>query len=557
MKILYHLFFIVTLAGFSGCDPGSSSASSKALLIDKIDKIDNEYLKIDRRDDGLANYEIRKSTKVPLLVKNGALIEIPKLEDISHTEFLGSSFLLLPSEHKFARHFAENPFQDQAPLLGARASLWGHELVPLKTEHNNILYKIGKELSKPELSLVSNQKLAELFGDYKKHSLGKGGQGEVFKITYKGKDYALKSNAQEAVSMEKLQFTDGVAKIYAMFNANDNTRIVPFMIMEVGKESLNALNDRAEKLSVQQVVDAAKRFERLLDAQEVLKITNTDIKPHNLLLTQDGRLVVIDIAAATTRGYSGSESALLARALLENQRNLSLTGGYIALDRFFEFVPQYRSINIASPVLISAWYKAMCKELFPTQTACSQVKDYDALFALFNKPMLFEIGEEINKNYKDQTGTHDTKEYGLYNTNLPLPNVQDILQDDWKAYFSKRNEIGAKFCEQFEYVSKNPTGVSVFFEPLKTSYSAFCQQQPDKAWVFLKAFKDFQDPDFRTWILDALSPGVKLETFKQLAKTGPSLDSLYEGIIKSEVDVVNDPVGKAIFKLFRYKTAAE
>jgi hypothetical protein len=544
MKSFYFCFFIIiTITGLCSCKS-------------EIQKVDNEYLKVDTHE-GVANYEIKKETKIPLLVKNNALIKVPKLEDVSHQEFLGSSYLLLPKDHKFAHHFTNNPFQALEPIMPARASLWGHELVHEKTEHNTVLYTISKKLAPAELALVDEQKLAELFGDYKKHSLGKGGFGEVFKITYAGKNYALKSNASEVKSMEQLQFTDGVAKIYAMFNAMYKDKVKPFMIMELGQDSLDALNKRAEKLSPQQVIDAAKRFEKLIDAQEVLKIINADIKPANMILTQDGHLRLIDISEETTKGYSGSEGELMARALVENQRNLSLKGGHVALEKFYDYAPDYRSQNIASPVLMSTWSNAMCKKIFPTHAACSHVKDYDSLFALFTKPMLLEIGEQINEYWKDQTGTHDIKALSLYRTGLPLPNLQDISQDNWKSYFSKKDEIGEEFCGYLEWASVISYSVRIFFEPLKAKYSAFCQQQPDKTWVFQKSFNDFKDSDFREWIKDALSPGIKLETFRELARTGISLNRLYDKIIKREFDVINDPVGKAIYRLFNYKAAAE
>ena len=146
--------------------------------------------------------------------------------------------------------------------------MWGRELVNKKNQNNTVLFKVGQELTEVNPPLVSDQKLAELFGDFKAHVVGKGGGGEVFRITYKGKDYALKSNAQEAAVMEKLQFTNGVAKIYAMFKLGDKL----FMLMEMGKETLGTLNARGERLSANQVIDATKSFEKLIDAQKVLKI---------------------------------------------------------------------------------------------------------------------------------------------------------------------------------------------------------------------------------------------------------------------------------------------
>jgi hypothetical protein len=516
------------------------------------DTIDNEFVKIEKGPDGVYKYEIKKAaTKPALIQKNGSLLEVNKIEDISYNDFLNSSYLLLPKDN----FLLDNPFKDQTAILVLEPLLWGHKLSGKKNEHESVLFSIEKEFIAPKLPEIDEKQMKDLFGDYENNVLGKGGEGTVYGFSFKGKDYALKKNAKELENLQKLQFSDAVVRVYAGFLFKN----IPYMIMEKGDKTLQALDEEGVKLSEQEVIDAVSRFERLITAQKALGIKNTDIKSANILqVTRDGKkeLVIIDISTeAYTKGYHGTEGELLARTLLENQLKAKLTGGYIALARFYEFSdPQYRAGSIASPLALEAWSRKKCIELLPSNEDCRKVKNFDDLFKLLPKSKLFEIAQMTNKRLEDQTGTNDEPSYGLYRTGLPLPIVQDIPEADWQKYFEKRKEIGDKFCE-YLFIPSTANKKSMFFKELRIankSYESYCQKQPNGTYVLTKEFNGPKEPEFRQWIEDALRPEVKLNTFQQLAQTKLNFNALTISLIKDRLGA-DSSIGKAILEINNYK----
>lgn len=541
MSQLIHISFcLVVICWLSACADLESKEPKIYAQDSSVGQFrESEYLK---HENGV--FEIKKEAAGPLWFnKEGLLVGSQQISAIPHKE---SSYLLIPQKHSSVQHLIDNPFACEKSVRMARPSIWGRALILQKIDKNTALFRIDENLTDPELPSLSPEKLAELFPKYDEQSLGKGGAGEVFKIVYKGQEYALKENAHEVFVMERLQFTDAVAKIYAMFRIGNK----PFMIMELGKKSLLA---HKEKLSEQQVLDASMRFKILIDAHEALSINNHDIKPHNLLLTQSDRLVVIDISGNRTPGYHGTQGQLFARALLENQLNMSLTSGYLPLDRFYDFSPKKR-VNIASPYIIKAWNRIVCKKLFPSdQKKCDGVDSYDTLFPLLPKPTILEIAKRKNQKEGDQFGTHDIGRKLLYKTNLPMPNMQDISEQDWGTYFAKKEKIGKNFCSYI--MSKEAFSASdrTFFEPLKTSkYTNYCEEQSGD-WTFKLNFSDYTDPNFRSWIEDAFAPHVKAETFQQLATETKIDKDFYKELIKLEYDISKDQIGQVIFELFQYK----
>lgn len=340
--------------------------------------------------------------------------------------------------------------------------------------------------------------------------------------------------------MERLLFTDGVAKVYGMFKVNDE----PFMIMEKGETDLATLNKAKFSLSDAQIIDASKRFIKLIDAQKKLNIVNDDIKPENLIVTADGRVVVIDISGLKTKGIPGEESELLARSLLENHRGLDLRGGVINLIEYFHpYRKDERDKIIASPFLLGHWARSYCR-YFVDPVRCSSVNNFEDLFAILPKPSLLTITTDIDKKFENSCGTTDC----FYGTHLLKPNIQEISDADWEKYFEMKDIIGEKFCSHMNVVDE----YSDFFSVIKNKYSSYCKEingeGNNKSLVFEKKFISSSDPEFHAWIKDALSPDIKSRIFELFA--GPGIrPSLFRSIFEDEYDA-QDPVGVALLKLY-------
>lgn len=541
MSQLIHISFcLVVICWLSACADLESKEPKIYAQDSSVGQFrESEYLK---HENGV--FEIKKEAAGPLWFnKEGLLVGSQQISAIPHKE---SSYLLIPQKHSSVQHLIDNPFACEKSVRMARPSIWGRALILQKIDKNTALFRIDENLTDPELPSLSPEKLAELFPKYDEQSLGKGGAGEVFKIVYKGQEYALKENAHEVFVMERLQFTDAVAKIYAMFRIGNK----PFMIMELGKKSLLA---HKEKLSEQQVLDASMRFKILIDAHEALSINNHDIKPHNLLLTQSDRLVVIDISGNRTPGYHGTQGQLFARALLENQLNVPLTSGVRPLDYYYDFLPEER-VTIAAPYIMKVWNGIVCRKLLPgDQKKCDTIDNYETLFPLIPKSMLLEIAKRKNQIDGDLFGTHDIGRSFLYETNLPMPNVQDISEQDWQTYFVNKEKIGKDFCLYILKDKANNKSARAFFKTLKTGkYSGYCKKVSGD-WVFTQVFMDHKDPNFRLWIEDAFAPHVKALIFNQLATETKIDKNVYEELIKLEYNVSKDRIGQAILELFLYK----
>lgn len=266
--------------------------------------------------------------------------------------------------------------------------------------------------------------------------------------------------------------------------------------------------------------------------------------------------MIIDMSTAYTRGYHGTEGELLARALLENQINQRLASGYINLDRYFEFSdPSYRSNNIASPYFFKFWYPMVCAKELNNDARC-QVNSFEALFALFSKSKLLEIGTKINafytrnaiNNKPDFSGTHDSTNYGPYRTGLPLPNLMDEGQVNWQEFYTNKDKIGALFC----IPPLDPR--STYKRPYYTKHRAYCPTPAaDQEFRYVRNFTGFNDPNFKEWILDAYAPWVMVETFMQLARENP-ISLVYPLIFSTELNLT-DPngIGKPLWELYQYE----
>lgn len=517
--IIIKLFpFLLSMFFILNCD-GDLKTEQSEQNNNKPDQIllNNKYLRTTKNNKGSIGYEILQKINVPIFIEDDDnFIEGQDIATISYDKFSKNKYLLLPTNNSFFKHFSENPFKDVNSINTVRPSIWGHslELIKIDDSKDVALFAINDEIKQLEYTELNDH--PDFIKITEENLLGKGGQGKVYRITFNDKDYALKINANEAYDMERLLFTNAVAKVFGSYKIKNKK----YMLMELGKESLHAMDKEKRKLTDDQVKDAISRFKHLVEVQKKLQIVNDDIKPDNLLITKDDRLVVIDISAAITKGYSGTTNELLASAILSNKLQEKMTGGYITLDRYFEFdKKKYRDHNVMSPYLFEIWLQKNCQNIPKDHDKCKDVKDFNDLFALLSQEKLLALGRKINLKYNDNSGTHDDVNYApSYKTGLPLPNIQEVSDEDWQGYFNNKDQIHQHFCtyinqKQNSNTESLPTGKDNFFLPLVEKYKGMCQKNKETS-----LFTDKDDPQFRQWIKDALLPSIKLNTFEQLAR---------------------------------------
>lgn len=490
---------------------------------------DNKYASATELN-GLMTFTIKMPITQPVFIKNNqAVVDTLEVNTIPYNDFLDVAYVLLPKDHWFARLFLDNPFKGAvppAPFALPRASIWGKSLANLKEEQNSVLFAIEGPLPTQNLPQITIAEMQIWFPNYQANIIGQGGVGKVYGFSYQGVDYALKENAKEAADLEKLQFTGAVIEIYGAFEFNGKR----YMIMKKGLESLNAMIKANNKLSDMELAQFLPKAVFLLQAEKRLGIKNEDIKPANLLMTDTG-LRLIDIDTAFTKGYSGSEGEKLAHSLLEGNLLKSLTGGYVALRNYYDHNVTYRKQNIASDEILAYWFEKSCVDdnLLPN---CSAIKTYDSFYPLLPFDKLHKLGLENNVYYGDTSGTHDHHLYGPYKTTLPYPQLLNPTTINWKSYFDKKNAIIRKFCKQIKEPNSS-TAPEIFFIAIKPTYDAQCTKLGGGQYPLETSFIDENDPAFRTWVIDAFMPTVKLESFKALA---PTLDrpKLFEYIIDHE-----------------------
>ena len=83
-----------------------------------------------------------------------------------------------------------------------------------------------------------------------------------------------------------------------------------------------------------------------------------------------------------------------------------------------------------------------------------------------------KLGEALNNQYKDNSGTHDVdKYYGVYQTNLPFPNLLEDKNVNWQSYFDQKDKIGGIFCKTLLKKKQK-----FFYKPLIPKYKQHCNK---------------------------------------------------------------------------------
>ncbi|MCA6091879.1 protein kinase [Streptomyces sp. SCA3-4] len=164
--------------------------------------------------------------------------------------------------------------------------------------------------------------LTELLADRYAYTqlLGRGGMGEVWEawdtalersVAVKlltaapGDETAIARFVDEARAVARLN-DPHIAALYESGRAQDGR---PFLVMELVRgRGLNHMLHEGGPLHWQTVADLGGQAALALTAAHAAGVVHRDIKPANLLVTDDGRLKVVDFGIATTVGNASSPS---------------------------------------------------------------------------------------------------------------------------------------------------------------------------------------------------------------------------------------------------------
>jgi serine/threonine protein kinase len=534
-KFLVSIFSLLLL--FLGCGPDQKGQTQQDPT--KAHQFESDHIKAEQVN-GAWVYTIKSPiiNKVVFIKSDGSEI-IDDLEKLENNDINSISYILFPYDHWFIK---DNPFLALSSTINLKRRLvWDKELKFLKTEQSSVLLKVAEDIKSPALKQVDPQ---TLFPNFQTHVLGQGGVGTVYRVTWQGIDYALKMGALEYAHMERLFFTGGVLEIFGYFKHNNAI----YMIMPLAINSLQDKIDNNEQFILG--AEDTQKLVKLLEASNALTINNADIKPDNIVITQDGPKL-IDINSASTEGYAGTAGIKLLHALLEGLTHKSFRGGSVSLDRYYDFDQDYRDNNIASPDYLKYFFTLVCmKENISNN--CDTVTTYDGLFALLPLQTLNTLALEMDQQWKDHTGTkdQDLMHGGLYGTMLDYPRLKDDANRDYQAYFNQKAIIVTGFCKTIHKIAQTIThiGKNYFFSKLltqKPSYSNRCADDPNNPGtpLLLSEFNNYNTQNFKDFVMDAFEPIVQLNSFIRIAINNDDRTEVFKLILEKEAASLNLAVG--------------
>lgn len=464
--------------------------------------IDSAHIKAEKMAQGWY-YEIKQPAQNdPIFIYKGNSEIIKQIEATKLSDIQDLAYILIPKTHWLA---TQNPFHAETSINLARRSLWDFELIPVKVEKSSVLFRLVGVITEPALKILDPN---TLFPNYTAAVLGKGGVGTVYRVNYRGTDYVLKENAKEYLAMERLFFTRGVLETYGSFTHNNQV----FMLMPLVKKSLQ--DKIANKEPIDLLVSNIEWMANVIKVAQQLNIDNNDIKPDNILITNDG-LKFIDITSGFSPGYAASAGVKLLHSLLEGLTHKSFKGGSASMSRYYEFNQVYRDHNVASGAYLEYYFQYICQKehLSPN---CSTIKTYEDLFPLFTLDKLKELADAMD--VLNGAGTKDVLGFGIYETLLDYPWLKEEKYRDYNAYFLKKDTIVTQFCDNLNNAKADSTNFGYFFyelKILKPTYIARCADDPGNPGkpVLLGDFSGATDQIFKDFVMDAFKPAIQLNSF--------------------------------------------
>ncbi len=480
-------------------------------------------------------YEIKKSSPIPLFIDDkGNTIPNGDIDSLTKEQMITTSYLLLPKEDWFVKHYEDNPFVGIDGFTLPRPSIAGFEMQKVEESSDAILYKKLELIEPPTVREIL--KLEKSFKTAFTNQLGEGGQGLVFLLAFNHKEYALKRHKQsEAVDqwyqLELVQFTNAAVKLYASFIYNNEF----YYIMEKGK-SLDKIIENNEKIDENIILASTKKIQLLHKTFKDFNIINNDIKPGNMILV-NGRIKIIDpYNSYTDVSYKGSPPQRMVKVLVESYKGQYFVFVKHLLEEYFKKDCQMdffskKGISLCEGT-IRHWLQMVCKEL-SLGIDCSLITNFEELYANLTQEDFIQLFDKTNCPQK-------------ISSFLPQPYPHLLKRDEiqWSFYFNKLDELKERFLRNCSKLD------STFYKSIADKYLPYFSKNNEELVAFNIKFDDENDSKFQEWIIDFYTPYFKDRVWKNLlALFGATIDP-FPALMKEKLESMNSELYKELIKLY-------
>lgn len=488
---------------------------------------DSDYVSV-KKSSNSKIYSINKSINCPVFVDaDGNTVSDLDFDSITKEQFEKLKYVLLPNEHWFVKHFNENPFSKIYGVIAPRPSIYGQLLNKITQNDTSILYEIGQSIEKPKLPYSSQLQKEDYNSVFSKLDyITSGTFGEISAFLLSNKEYILKKHSKkldigEFHNLELLQFTNSVVKTYGFFIFQGKS----YIILEKGKKSLDQIILSKEKIDDKVFFDAIPRLKFLHQATQAINIEHTDIKPHNMIITNEG-IKVIDISFSSTEGYFGKPANLMAQTLVETYTHTSIPTIYFPrLDEYHDCMVN-EEFSVCKHA-IKYFVQEICSELKLSIT-CENISNFDDLYQNLDRTSLLQLFDQADQ--KDTFGRTWKKERITKEIYPQLLNPDEI---NWSCYYEKKDLIKKEFVSNmfcYSGIARN-----IFYENLKNKYSF---KKVDEKYELDLDFNDENSTEFRSWIFDAFEPIFKERVWKILLQEFKEIN-IFPRLIRDKIEKEN------------------
>lgn len=489
--------------------------------------LSNDYFTIKKIDEK-KTYEINQPIKAPtFLDENGNATANTDVNSITKEQMENTSYILLPLDHWFVKATEDRPFAQLPNIVLPRTNIYGFSLKALEKTSEGVLYEKSEAINPPKKADYASLD-ADTFNSFFaniNNRLGKGTYGEVFSFSHDGKDYALKKQIlqfeiDEFYNLELLQFTNAVAKVYGSFCYEGKL----FIIMEKGEKSLDKVIANKEKLNDTILLESAKRMQYLSQAYQKLNIENNDIKPHNMILTDDG-IKTIDISVAKTYGYEGSPGNKAALSLINIYAKKQISHPRDLFERYYS-VPQ--TVNFLHKTFIY-WLREIANHL-SLPINLDTINNFDNLYYNLSQENLLEMFKRVDDRdkkicpYLNRTWKTDPLSQEIY------PQLLKKEEIEWSLYFNKIDILKRVFINNINYEE------DIFNTTLKSKYQNKLIKIGDHYELNID-FDNKNSEEFHEWVFDVYEPHFKYTVYGLLGTEFKEIDpfpSLIRGMLEDQ-----------------------